>query len=214
MKNLIIILTLLVVCSILRAQTLEETLSEVVNKFERTDTLQSKLNAVNRIDLIASKWNDQWITHYYSAYTKVVVSYLLENEKERDAIIDKAELSLAEAKRLGGISKDEFLVMEAYIANARLSVKSASRWEKYGAIFDARLDEAKKINPSNPRIYFLKGQSLFYTPKAFGGGAKHALPYLEKAANYFYSESKDKLEKPHWGEYMNKFYINESKKDE
>lgn len=197
----------------LYAQTLDESLSEAMTKFELTGTLQTKLNAVNRMDLIASKWSDQWTAHYYAAYAKVNISYLLENEKQRDAMIDKAEQSLAEVKRLNGLAKDELLVMEAYVANARLSVNSNSRWKKYGAIFDAKLEEATKINPANPRIYFLKGQSLFHTPKAFGGGAKNALPQFEKAASYFQAETKDKLEKPHWGNYMNEYYIIRCKKE-
>jgi hypothetical protein len=212
MKNLIASIIFLLSASLAQAQTFEEALSDTYTRFERTDSLQSKLNTSNRFDLIASRWNDQWPAHYYAAYAKVVVSYLLKDEKQRDAMIDKAEKSLSKAKTLMRQINDEAFVMEAYIANARLAVKSGSRWKKYGAIFDEKLEEAKKINPNNPRIYFLKGQSLFYTPKAFGGGAKKALPQLEKAAALFAVEPKDKLSKPFWGERANTHYINECKK--
>jgi hypothetical protein len=213
MKHLIVVSTLLLTSFTLEAQTLKETLADALNKFERTDTLQNKLDAVNRIDLIATKWNDQWVAHYYSAYAKVVTSYLLKDEKQRDSFLDKAELSIAEVKKLGGISPDELLVMEAYLANARLSVKPNSRWKKYGALFDTKLEEAKAINGNNPRIYFLQGQSLFFTPKAFGGGANKAVAHFEKAAVLFGAEEKGKLEKPYWGDYMNEFYISQCKKD-
>ena len=34
---------------------------------------------------------------------------------------------------------------------------------------------------TNPRPYYLKGQSLRYTPEQFGGGCKPAMPLLQTA---------------------------------
>jgi hypothetical protein len=212
MKKLIVILSIMLFYISVNAQTFEASLSAALSQFERNDTLQNKLNAANRIDLITNQWSDKWPAHYYSAYSKIVLSYLLQDEKQRDAFIDKAQIEIAEVKKLKGVAEDEILVMEAYAANARLSVNSRNRWKKQGAIFDAKLEEAKKLNAANPRIYFLKGQSIFHTPKAFGGGARKALPFFEKAESYFQNEAKDKLEMPHWGSYRNAFYINECKK--
>jgi hypothetical protein len=212
MRRIYVMLFTLTLCAQATAQSFEELLTSAVNKFERSDTLRSKMNAANQIDLIAGKWNDQWTAHYYSAYTKLVLSQLLTGEKQRDAIIDQAETEIAEVRRLKGATDDEMLVMDAFAASARLSVKSGSRWKKYGAIFDAKIDEARKLNPANPRIYYLKGESLYYTPRAFGGGTKNALPQFEKAASYFQNEPKDKLTTIHWGAYRNEYYINECKK--
>jgi hypothetical protein len=208
-KTTLLSITLILLSFNIRAQSFTESLAAAVDQFENTDTLQRKMNAINRIDLVVSRWSDQALGHYYSAYAKVVVSYLLTDEKQRDGIIDQAEKSMLKAKQLGGITSDENLIMEAYLANARLAVSGGSRWKKYGPIFDAKLEEAKQVNPNNPRIYFLKGQSLYYTPKAFGGGAKKALPLFEKAAPLFESEVKGNIEIPHWGNGMNYYFINE-----
>jgi hypothetical protein len=213
MKNTVTLIITLTFFISANAQNFQQALSEAYNRFERTDTLQNKMNAINRLDLIAAKWSDQWAAHYYAAYAKVVVSYLLEDEKQRDAIIDQAEQSLLRTKALRQTMDDELYVMDAYVASARLSVKSGSRWKKYGAIFDTNLDEAKKLNPENPRIYFLKGQALFYTPKAFGGGIKKALPLFEKAQPIFQAESKASLERPSWGHAMNTYYLGECTKN-
>jgi len=214
MKPFIIIFTfLLSICLTVHAQTFEESLSDALVKFERTDTLQRKLASVNRIDLIKNKWSDRWEAYYYGAYTKLVVSYLLSDEKQRDGLIDQAETEIDKVKAFHKLPDDELSVMDAYVANARIAVKAGSRWRKYGSIFDAKLEEAKKVNANNPRIYFLKGQSLFYTPKAFGGGAKKALPYFEKAATHFAGESKEGLDKPHWGNSRNEYFILECKRD-
>lgn len=212
MKTNIILFFLLSISRIGHTQTFEESLSDALAKFESTDTLQYKLAAVNRIDLIRNKWNDRWEAYYYGAYAKLTVSYLLSDEKQRDGMIDQAEVDLNKAREFRKVADDELSVMDAYVANARIAVNGGSRWRKYGAIFDAKLEEAKKVNPNNPRIYLLKGQSLFHTPKAFGGGPKKALPYFEKAASYFASDSKDGLKKPHWGNASNEFFVQECKR--
>jgi hypothetical protein len=211
MKHKMILLSFLFLHALASAQNFEEALKDAYTKFEKSDTLQNKINASNRLDLIAARYTEEWTSHYYSAYAKVIISYLLKDEKQRDGLIDQAEEALTKAK---GLVKDneELLIMEAYIANARLAVKPMSRHKKYGEIFDKKLEEATALNPTNPRIYFLKGQSIFHTPKAFGGGGKNALPFFEKAATLFEKEPKDDLHKPYWGSTQNSYYISECRR--
>ncbi|AYB35087.1 hypothetical protein [Chryseolinea soli] len=208
MKNKVLILIFLLLSTGAYAQKFEEVLKEAYLKFEKTESPQDKLNVVNRLDMIAARYSDQWSAQYYAAYAKVVTSYLLEDEKQRDGLIDQAEQALNKSKALTK-TNEEILIMEAYIANARLAVKPMSRYKKYGEIFDAKLAEASALNAANPRIYFLKGQSTFHTPRAFGGGCKNALPFFEKAIPLFAKESKDDLSKPFWGHDRNQYYINE-----
>jgi hypothetical protein len=70
---------------------------------------------------------------------------------------------------------------------------------------------AKENNADNPRIYFLKATSTFFTPKMFGGGAKKALPYFEKADSLFAKESKDDIAKPFWGKEANDEFMKQAK---
>ena len=55
-----------------------------------------------------------------------------------------------------------------------------------------------RLNPDNPRIYYLQGQSLFNTPPAFGGGKDKAKPLFEKAIALFKTD-KPKPLWPNWG---------------
>jgi len=212
MKIKFLVPAFLLLSLMVHAQTFESALQDAYTKFEKSESPQDKLSAANRFDLIAAKYNDRWGAHYYNAYAKVVTSYLLEDEKQRDGLIDQAEAALNKAKALGSTG-EEVLIMEAYIANARLAVKPMSRYKKYGDIFDAKLDQAAALNAANPRIYYLKGQSTYHTPRAFGGGAKNALPLFEKAAPLFDKEVKNDLNKPYWGQYRNSYYINACKEE-
>ncbi len=57
---------------------------------------------------------------------------------------------------------------------------------------------AIKMNPDNPRIYYLQGESIFNTPPAFGGGKEKAKPLFEKALVLFKTD-KPKPLYPNWG---------------
>ena len=115
------------------------------------------------------------------------------------------------AKELGPENSETF-VLAAMIANGRLAVDGQARWQKYGAIFSENLGKAKALNADNPRIYYLKGTSLFYTPTMFGGGKAASIKYFEQAKALFEKESKASLLVPYWGNEMNEYYIAECAK--
>lgn len=112
--------------------------------------------------------------------------------------LDQADPLVEKVKALNDKS-DETYVLAALVANARLSVDGATRWKKYGDVFSDDLKKAKAINADNPRIYYLKGVSVFYTPAAFGGGKKNAKTYLEKSKDLFAKQDSDSVMKPYWG---------------
>ena len=68
----------------------------------------------------------------------------------------------------------------------------------YGMQAGKDLEIATQLNPDNPRIYFLKGESLMNTPVAFGGGKDKAKPMFEKAIA-LYKVDKPKPLWPNWG---------------
>ncbi len=53
--------------------------------------------------------------------------------------------------------------------------------------------------PANPRVQFLKGFYQLYVPEQYGGGADSALPFLEKAASLFETETAAGPLQPAWG---------------
>jgi hypothetical protein len=55
------------------------------------------------------------------------------------------------------------------------------------------------LEPENPRIHLLQGQSLLYVPEAFGGGAAAAITSLQKALGLFEKEKTSEAGVPSWG---------------
>jgi hypothetical protein len=206
MKKVIIALYWTIVASVLslNAQDFEPVLAATLVQFENDSTIEMMAATVNRFEMIAGKWNDQWLAYYYVAYGESVFSYIEKDEKRRDAWLDKAEIHLQQAEQLYGQESDELYVLRALIASARLSVKPGERWKRYGAIFDRNITLAKSLNSSNPRIYYLQGNSLYYTPKMFGGGPKNAMPFYEEADSLYRQVTIDSLGiNPSWGRLQN-----------
>ncbi len=192
--------------SIIASSTNKELNDEIKPSLDNFDTakiLNDMVTASNRLVLIANKWPDQWVANYYACYSLTVLSYIEKDDKVRDAYLDNAELYLNKAKSEYKNEYDEIYVLAAMVANARLAVKPGSRYKKYGDLFNANIDKAKQLQPANPRIYYLQGNSVYYTPKMFGGGAKKAVEYFEKAATFYQNEKKDDVYKPYWGKIQN-----------
>lgn len=194
-----------------KAQEFKEPLKKAFTAFDTTQDMGKKVEQSNKLNMISKKWSDEWATHYYNAFSKATLSYMEKDEAKRDAYVDEAEKELGESVALLGKDNDETYVLGAMIANARMAVKPQARWQKYGKIYDEQLEKAKALNENNPRIYYLKGTSKFFTPKMFGGGKKAALPYFEKAQGLYAKESSDDITKPYWGKEANDYFIKECK---
>jgi hypothetical protein len=100
--------------------------------------------------------------------------------------------------------------MKATVAGARLAVDPPNRWQKYGQISEMAVAAAKKINPENPRIKLLEGQSIFYTPEDYGGGKKKAEPLLKEALEKFAAFKPASILHPNWGLSTTQFMLSQN----
>jgi len=204
--------TIVVSTLTLSAQDFEPTLAATLAQFEKDSTIEMIAATVNRFEMIAGKWNDQWLAHYYAAYGESIYTYIEKDENKRDAWLDKADIHLQQAEQLYGQESDELFVLRALLSSARLSVDPRNRWKEYGEIFDQNITKAKSINPANPRIYYLQGNSLYYTPKMFGGGPKNAMPFYEEADSLYQQMNIDSLGiSPTWGKPQNTLMLGNCK---
>ncbi len=211
MKNIMLAGAMALTVMSAKAQDFKPVLEKTFTAFDTTMDQAKKVEQSNKLGLIAKKWDGEWTTHYYLALSKTVLSYGEQDAAKRDAYLDEAEKERQDAVTLLKKENDETYVLAAMIANARMVIDGMNRWQKYGKIFNENLASAKEINPDNPRQYYLKGVSTFYTPKAFGGGKKNAAPYLEKAETLFAKETGKDITSPHWGKMQTDFYLAQCK---
>lgn len=191
------------------AQKIEDVLQQTYTAFDTTMVYAQKLQATNKFKLIAAKWPDNWAANFYAAYSLSVLSFLEPNTDKKDPMLDEADKYYAKISSMDSTDA-EVNVLGALLAQARLSVNPMMRHTRYGEIAGKFYDKALSINPNNPRVFYLKANSLFYTPAAFGGGIDKAQPLYEKAETLFANDSQD-IMKPHWGKLANEYMLKQCK---
>ena len=168
---------------------------------EKIGTCQSPvdfLNVINQFERIGNVNQDEWLPDYWAAYSYAMASYYLPDVAAKDQYLQKAEDLVAGIKQ--GKANDELLVLEAFLAQSRMNVDPQNRFATYGSKANLLLEQALEINPENPRIYNLKGRSIFYTPEQFGGGKVAARPLLELALAKYGAFNLASAIHPSWGE--------------
>ncbi|MCE7067845.1 hypothetical protein [Dyadobacter sp. CY326] len=169
-------------------------LQEIANQFERIAAAETK----------------EWLPKYYAAYSNVMLGFVGVSLEEKDKYLDKADALLKEAETLAGKPNDEILVMRAFQSQIHLAADAMNRWQTDGEKFNGYLSSAKAINAENPRIYYLEGSSLFFTPEEYGGGKKAAKPMLEKATQKFASFKPESSIHPDWGKLETEWMLAQS----
>ena len=200
MKKLMFLL-FLSLTSIAHAQTIEEAIQTTLRQFNPGDRTAT-MAAVNRFDLIAKKWNTDWVSHYYAAYAKTIAGATETDVAKKAQFFNEAEKSLEAAKENGAAENDEVFALLAMISSNRIGLEPEA-WQKHMEVYSTNLRKAKQLRKENPRIYYIEGMSKFYTPEAYGGGKAAALIYFEKANEYFKTETNTDIRKPTWGKKQN-----------
>ncbi len=181
-----------------QAQDLNEydrLMNEKVSLLDKTE-VKNWQPIVAEFDRMAKVPQSDWMAAYYAAYGRVIMA--LRQSERADELCADAEhfLQLAEQKQ-GDAS--EIACLRSLMATARLIVNPQERWMQWGAEADKQLEIALKNNDSNPRIYFLRGQTLMNTLESFGGGKTKAKPFLERSVELYDKIVVQPAYAPHWG---------------
>jgi hypothetical protein len=153
----------------------------------------------NRFERIAMAEKSRWLPYYYASYALVVTSYDEKDMSQRDLTLDRAQELLDQAMELEP-GESELHVLQAFLYPSRILVDPMGRGATYmGKAFES-LETAKKLNPDNPRIYFLEGVNKLNLPPSMGGGAEEGRKLLETALEKYEAFRSDNPLWPGWGE--------------
>ncbi|NMB72866.1 MAG: hypothetical protein GYA22_12035 [Bacteroidales bacterium] len=176
----------------------EKAMKEQLLALDTTSSNEGLTRIAMAFERIARADTSQWLPAYYAAYVNVVVSFNENDPVRKDAILDKAEEMLNVSKSRKP-DESENAVVEAFLYLARIQAYPMERGMEYSLRANAALDRAISLNPDNPRAYYLKGTTIYYTPEQFGGGKENAMPYLLKAREKFSHFSAPSAFWPLWG---------------
>jgi hypothetical protein len=178
------------------AELLGATLTQVMNTGDAAE-LQALAAKLERAATVAPA---DWLPRYYQAYALVISVFQSKQDGDaKDALLDRAEAALAQARQLHG-DESELLTLQAYAYQARLGISPMLRSMKYSRLVSEAVAQAKKLSPANPRPYLVEANNVYYTPSMFGGGAEAAKPLYEEAkAKYAAFKPAGPLA-PSWGQ--------------
>jgi len=171
---------------------------------------KSLVDIANRFERIAAAEPKEWLPKYYAAYANVLLGFVAPTLNEKDQYLDKANALLKEAEGIAGKPNDELEILKAYQSQIHLAADPMNRWQADGEKFQGFLQSAKAINAENPRIYYLEGSSLFFTPEEYGGGKKVAKPMLEKAQQKFSAFKPETAIHPDWGKMETEWMLSQT----
>lgn len=209
MKKLILLTALFFVFGATFAQkpAYEKAMTDLVTQIQSFDyQTGSLIPLANKMERIAAAEKTEWLPQYWMAYCYITENFTKQDNGEKDQLLDIAEKFLKAAEALSP-QNDELAVLRANYAQARMAVDPMGRYQTYGEQFSSSLKKATEINPENPRIYYLTGTSLFYTPEQFGGGKDKAKVQFETALEKFANFSPIAAYYPAWGRYEIDYFM-------
>lgn len=165
---------------------------ELLDSAKNTDDLAAVSQAFERI---GDAEKTQWLPYYYAALAQIRIGFN-DQKADRDAIGTKANDLIAKGE---AIEKNaEFCTLRNMAATVQLLVNPMERFKIYGLKAHTALQEGYKLDPNNPRLYFLDGAGIFGKPEFIGGGKVKAKPLFEKAEVLFKTQKTAPLY-PSWG---------------
>ncbi|RYU75840.1 hypothetical protein [Hymenobacter persicinus] len=177
-----------------------EQLGATITELMSTGDAAQLQETVNKLERAAAAAPTDWLPRYYQAYGRTLLTFVTkEDGPAKDKYLDQATAALEQARKLGG-DESELQVMQAYINQARLMISPMTRFQTYGGPIGEALAKAKGANPANPRPYLLEANSVYFTPKMFGGGPEAAKPLYEAAKARFTAFKPATALAPNWGE--------------
>ena len=221
MKKSIFILTAILVTSFSFAQMPEKFVKAMESKMISIDTtigVQGLTDLANAFERIADAEKNQWLAYYYAAYCNAAAGLMAGNGEDlmaakadkTDPYADKAEKQIKKAEELMK-NNSEIFIVKKMIATLRMMGDPMNRYMTYGPEAQAMLDEAKKLDANNPRVYLLEAQDKFYTPEQFGGSKDEAKVLFEKSKQLFETFKPETNIHPNWGKGTVTYFLSQYK---
>ncbi len=198
----IITLLLVAITSTAFSSKYEEVMKSNIEKLYTLNSTTELQTLANQFERIGNAEPEKWLPNYYAAYCFIRSTFFDDtNADAKQEQLDKAQQIIDKLMKTFD-DESEIHTLQALLYQLRITDMASGA--KYSQKAASAIASAEKLNPENPRVYYLRGSNTFHTPKFFGGGAENAKPDLEKAAEMFeHQKSSDSL-MPAWGPEHNK----------
>lgn len=197
MKQLLVIASVFI-AGMLSAQTKYESgMTKGMEQLKAAKSVDDMLATSAFFERIGEAEKDKWLPYYYAAQTNYFTGWM-DPKADKDKVAEKCKELIGKAEAIEP-NNSELFCMRQMIAVMQMTVDPMARYQTYGAEASNALAKATKADPTNPRIYYLNGQTLMNTPEAFGGGKAVAKKLFEKSLELYKTFQPASPLHPNWG---------------
>lgn len=168
-----------------------------VSFMDTASTPASKATLLKGIETVANSSKSDWISQYHAAFQNAVLGVEKKDTAEANRMLNKAEEYIKTAKSIDA-KESEIVLLQAMINGMRIGI-NPSLGATLGPDVMKGYAEAKKLNPENPRVYLVLGESYMHMPEEMGGGMKVAKANLEIAMKKYENDKHEDPAWPTWG---------------
>ncbi len=208
------LLTLIVAMIALNASAqntkFEKAMMKNVSMMDTASTPEAWTSITNNVERMAAAEQKEWLAQYYAAYSNLLVGVMQKDNSTKDNYFDRAINFIDKADSIQP-NNSEIYALRGFALGVKIGVDPMQRGMTLGPQSGMALSKAKELDPSNPRPYYLQGQSAMYTPEQYGGGKEKAIKLLETAVEKYKTFKLDNPVMPHWGEKRTKDVLEQCK---
>lgn len=201
---LTIVLTLVFTSGLLAQNKIEykQAMGAALSEMSTITDNKAYLNLANKFQRIAENETTEWLPAYYNGLCIAIYSFVEKDKSKVDPLLDQAQLMVDKALKTNA-KESEIWILQGMLYQGRIMVDPMTRGQLYIQKANESFAKAEVLNPENPRVYYLQGQSLMNTPAMYGGGKDVAKPLFQKAHDKFLTfKPADELS-PNWGKEPN-----------
>jgi tetratricopeptide (TPR) repeat protein len=203
MKTLFtVLLSFLLMASYAQQGRYEQAMLNALEKLNHASTSSEFTEAGNIFERIAQTETGEWLPLYHAAHAWLIMGFTEPDLQKKDSYFDKAQGLLDRAFKIAP-DESELYAMQAFIYPGKISLDPMGRGPALIGKMNEALDKAIRLNPDNPRSYYLRAVTLVNMPEAFGGGKAVAKPIFETAQQKFENFKPSSPLWPNWGKEMN-----------
>jgi hypothetical protein len=199
MKKLLVSLSLLLLTigAFAQSEKYVKGMEKNIALLDSIKTSEDYVSLAASFERIGDAEKTQWLPYYYAAFSTIMKGFN-DSKANKDEVATKAEELVAKAEAIEPKSSEIF-VLKNMATTLHMLVDPQTRWQQYGPKGSQFLATAKQLDPNNPRIYLMEGQSVFGMPAQFGGGKDKAKPIFEKSLELFAVSKRPNNLYPNWG---------------
>jgi len=198
MKKVVFIVALVLLQIGLFAQNYQQAMGTALGNFGKAATVEQLQQVAAEFSRIAEVETSEWLPSYYASLIYSIIVFRTQDAQMKTNFAEKAQ-EMADKAMAIAPNESEVQTLQGMVYQAFMVIDPGKNYQLYSSKMNGAFQMAIKLNPENPRPYYLQGVSTMHVPEQFGGGKAAAKPLFETAMQKFNSYEATNPFYPNWG---------------